>query len=67
MKHLRILKADNALEDCVYSVRDGLDKVVDEVFDKFLNSTRWIEEADKNERNRAGELPLYLLDYQYSH
>ena len=54
MKHLRRIKADNALEDCVYSVRDGLDNVVYKVIDKILNPTRWIEEADKNERNRAG-------------
>ncbi|MDD2339690.1 MAG: gas vesicle protein K [Methanosarcina sp.] len=64
---LEIIKADNELEDCVSSVRDGLDTVVDEVIDKFLNPTRWIEEADKNERNKAGELPLHILDSQYSH
>lgn len=64
---LEVIKADNELEDCVSSVRNGLDTVVDEVIDKFLNPTRWIEEADKNERNKAGELPLYILDSQYSH
>jgi hypothetical protein len=64
---IEVIKTDNELEDCVFSVRDGLDKVVDEVIDKFLNPTRWIEEAEKNERNTTGEMPLSLLNSQYSH
>lgn len=64
---LEVIKIDNELEDCVYSVREGLDKVVDQVIDKFLNPTRWIEEADKNERNNTGELPISLLNCEHSH
>lgn len=62
-----MIKADNELEHCVYSMRDELDKVVDEVIVKFINPIGWIGEADKNERNRAGELPLCLRNSQYSY
>ncbi len=42
---LQRIKADNGIEDSVRSVRDGLDQVADELFDKFLNPESWAEEA----------------------
>jgi len=41
---LQRIKADNGIEDSVRSVRDGLDQVADELFDKFLNPESWAEE-----------------------
>lgn len=37
------IKEDNDLEEAVKSVRDGLDQVADELIDKFINPTRWVE------------------------
>ncbi|MCX6668983.1 MAG: gas vesicle protein K [Methanothrix sp.] len=42
---LEKIKADNNIEDSVRSVRDGLDQVADELFDKFLNPESWAEES----------------------
>lgn len=38
---LEKIKADNDIEDDVMSVRDGLDKVADDLIDKFTNPERW--------------------------
>jgi len=38
------IKTDHGLHQTVSDVRQGLDDVVDEVVDKFLNPTRWAEE-----------------------
>lgn len=48
---LERIKEDNALENCVASVREGLDQVVDDVVDKFLNPKWWAEEVTKGELN----------------
>jgi len=39
------VKTDHGLHQTVSDVRQGLDDVVDEVVDKFLNPTRWAEES----------------------
>ncbi|AKB45327.1 MAG TPA: gas vesicle protein K [Methanosarcina vacuolata] len=63
---LERIKEDNALENCVASVREGLDQVVDDVVDKFLNPRWWAEEV-KNGELRDDEHTLPILDSQYSH
>ncbi|AKB49913.1 Gas vesicle protein GvpK [Methanosarcina barkeri str. Wiesmoor] len=63
---LERIKEDNALENCVASVREGLDQVVDDVVDKFLNPRWWAEEVKKGELNDE-EHTLPVLDSQYSH
>lgn len=35
------IKAENGLERCVRQVRDGLDELVDDLLDKFVNPERW--------------------------
>lgn len=39
------IKKDHGLEKPVADLRNGLDEVVDEVVDKFLNPARWADEA----------------------
>lgn len=39
------IKKDHGLEKPVADLRSGLDEVVDEVVDKFLNPARWADEA----------------------
>lgn len=63
---LERIKEDNALENCVASVREGLDQVVDDVVDKFLNPRWWAEEVKKGEIE-DDEHTLPVLDSQYSH
>jgi predicted trehalose synthase len=63
---LERIKEDNALESCVASVREGLDQVVDDVVDKFLNPKWWAEEVEKGELSDE-EHTLPVLDSQYSH
>jgi len=63
---LERIKEDNALENCVASVREGLDQVVDDVVDKFLNPRWWAEEVKKGELE-DDEHTLPVLDSQYSH
>jgi len=38
------IKKEQGISESVKSVRDGLDDVVDDVFDKLINPQRWIEE-----------------------
>jgi hypothetical protein len=42
------IKNEHEINDAVNSVRDGLDEVVDEVVDRFINPERW--ERDLKER-----------------
>lgn len=63
---LERIKEDNALENCVASVREGLDQVVDDVVDKFLNPRWWAEEVKKGELNDEEHI-LPVLNSQYSH
>jgi hypothetical protein len=49
---LEKIKADNGIEDAVKSVRDGLDDVVDDMIDQFLNPDRWARDGER------GQLPL---------
>ena len=37
------IKADHGVGDAVNDVRKGLDNVVDDVVDRFLNPDRWID------------------------
>ena len=38
------IKEEQGIVECVRSVRDGLDEVVDGVLDKMINPQRWQEE-----------------------
>lgn len=40
---LEKIKADNCIEDAVKSVREGLDKVAENIVDQFIDSERWTE------------------------
>jgi hypothetical protein len=40
------IKQEHGLAESVQSVRDGLDKLVDDVVDKMINPGRWEEEID---------------------
>jgi len=44
------LKADQGIADAVQQVRDGLDELVDDVLDRFLNPQSWAEEAERPSR-----------------
>ena len=46
---LEQLKADQGITEAVQQVRDGLDEIVDDVLDKFLNPERWVEEAERSD------------------
>lgn len=39
------IKCEQGLSDAVQQVRDGLDDLVDNVVDRFLNPERWLKEA----------------------
>lgn len=38
------IKQEQGIIESVQSIRDGLDDIVDEVLDKFLNSEKWVNE-----------------------
>lgn len=40
------IKCEQGVTESVKSVRDGLDRIVDDVVDRVLNPRRWEEEAD---------------------
>lgn len=40
------IKVENSIEDATVSVEDGLDEIVDECIDKFVNPKRWEEEVE---------------------
>ena len=42
---LEEIKQEQGIAEAVQSVRDGLDKIVDDVIDKIVNPERWQEEA----------------------
>lgn len=44
------IKTDYGIRTSVQSVRDGLDDVVNEVIDQFVNPERWEEEERKKEK-----------------
>ncbi|MCP8321836.1 MAG: hypothetical protein H3Z52_13015 [archaeon] len=39
------IKKEQGIVESVQKIRDGLDSVVDDVLDKFLNPERWADEA----------------------
>jgi hypothetical protein len=41
------IKKDHGITGSVADLRRGLDEVVDEVVDKFINPQRWADEPDK--------------------
>ena len=43
------IKQEQGVTDSVKSVRDGLDNIVDEVIDQFLNPERWRDEVESRE------------------
>lgn len=48
------IKQEQGISESVKAVRDGLDNVVDEVVDQFLNPERWRKAAEsKGESNHA--------------
>ena len=44
---LENIKKDNDLEEAVKSVRDGLDKVADDMIGGLLNTERWMKGVEK--------------------
>jgi hypothetical protein len=56
---LEVIKTDNNIDDTVESIRYGLDEAVDDVVDKLINPVRWAKDANKRERNQAGEISLF--------
>jgi len=49
---IEAIKEDYGIAKTVRSVRDGLDDIVDEVIDQFINPERWEEEERKRRRAR---------------
>jgi hypothetical protein len=45
---LEEIKQEQGIAESVQAVRDGLDKIVDDVIDKIVNPERWQEEAEEN-------------------
>ena len=45
---LEEIKQEQGIAESVQAVRDGLDKIVDDVIDKIVNPERWQEEAEAN-------------------
>lgn len=43
---LEEIKQEQGIAEAVQSVRDGLDKIVDDVIDKIVNPEKWQEEAE---------------------
>ena len=41
------IKEEQGITESVQSVRNGLDSIVDDILDKFLNPERWANEAEK--------------------
>jgi len=46
------IKQEQGIIESVQAIRDGLDDIVDDVLDKFLNPERWINE-NQNHRERG--------------
>lgn len=44
---LEQIKADHGITESVADLRNGLDDVVDEVVDKLVNPSRWLEDSGK--------------------
>ena len=45
---LEEIKQEQGIAEAVQSVRDGLDKIVDDVIDRIVNPERWKEGAEEN-------------------
>ena len=45
------IKEEQGITESVKSVRDGLDNIVDEVIDQFLNPERWQKVAESKEES----------------
>ncbi len=45
------IKQEQGITESVKSVRDGLDNLVDDVIDQFLNPERWRKEAESKEES----------------
>lgn len=41
------IKKEQGIVESAQKIRDGLDSIVDDVLDKFLNPERWADEAEK--------------------
>ena len=41
------MKKEQGISESVQAVRDGLDDIVNDVLDKFLNPERWADDAEK--------------------
>jgi hypothetical protein len=46
---LEEIKQEQGIAESVQAVRDGLDKIVDDVIDKIVNPERWQEETEESE------------------
>jgi len=43
------IKQEQGINESVQAIRDGLDDIVDDVLDKFLNPERWVNENQNHE------------------
>jgi len=41
------IKEEQGIGESVNSVRDGLDRIVDEVIDKLVSPEKWVEESEE--------------------
>jgi len=46
---LEEIKQEQGIAESVQAVREGLDKIVDDVIDKIVNPERWQEETEESE------------------
>ena len=46
------IKQEQGINESVQAIRDGLDDIVDDVLDKFLNPERWVNE-NQNHKERG--------------
>ena len=51
---LEHIKKENDIKDAVKSVRDGLDRVADEVVGKMIDPERWEDEIIKADKDSTG-------------
>ena len=43
------IKQENGIAETVRSVRDGLDRVVDDLLDEFINPSKWVKTTEEGQ------------------
>lgn len=61
---LETIKKDNELEEAVDSVISGLDEVVRDAVERFMNPLLWVEE-ESDEQEQRGKVPLLGSQQRY--